>query len=216
MDNQFFTVDVFGSWAEVGMVMAAIVAGFLMIYPMIKSRRKNLCKSWSKQAPTSKSFLSMHSRIHEYLTELRVVLDGCRTLVCHFHNGGEFLDGTSMKKFSLTHESTNPGVSDVRLDSQDVLLTLYVELLEHVVRNDPKPVMVNDLPDCHWKRVLESQQVVLFSLIPLHDVSGAVITGFLCTEWCSLSKADEVTDDVVEFEVREKSRLIQVELAKQK
>ena len=216
MDNQFFTVDVFGSWAEVGMVMAAIVAGFLMIYPMIKSRRKNLKRCWSKQAPTSESFLSMHSRIHEYLTELRVVLDGCRTLVCHFHNGGEFLDGTSMKKFSLTHESTNPGVSDVRLDSQDVLLTLYVELLEHVVRNEPKPVMVNSLPDCHWKRVLESQQVVLFSLIPLYDVSGAVITGFLCTEWCSLSKADEVADDLVEFEVREKSRLIQVELAKQK
>ena len=214
MDNQFFTVDVFGSWAEVGMVIAAILAGFLMIYPMIKNFR--VSKKKKRTHPTSESFLSMHSRIHEYLTELRVVLDGCRTLVCHFHNGGEFLDGTSMKKFSLTHESTNPGVSDVRLDSQDVLLTLYVELLEHVVRNDPKPVLVRDLPDCHWKRVLESQQVVLFSLIPLYDVSGAVITGFLCTEWCSLSKADEVDERMVEFEVREKSRLIQVELAKQK
>ena len=214
MDNQFFTVDVFGSWAEVGMVMAAILAGFLMIYPMIKSSR--LTKQKKKSHPTSEGFLSMHSRIHEYLTELRVVLDSCRTLVCHFHNGGEFLDGTSMKKFSLTHESTNPGVSQVRLDSQDVLLTLYVEMLEHLVRNEPRPVMVTDLPDCHWKRVLESQQVVLFSLIPLYDVSGAVITGFLCTEWCSLSKADEVADEVVEFEVREKSRLIQVELAKQK
>ena len=84
------------------------------------------------------------------------------------------------------------------------------------MKNDPKPILVASLPDCHWKRTLESQQVVLFTLVPLYDVSGAVITGFMCVEWCSLSKADGVNDDVVAFEVKEKSRLIQVELAKQK
>ena len=212
MDNQFFFIDVFGSWAEVGMVIAAIIAGFLMIYPAIKSKRNKK----RKILPTSGEFLSLHSRVHEYLTELRVILDSCRAIVCHFHNGGEFLDGTSMKKFSLTHESTNPGVTGVRSDSQDVLLSLFVDMLEHVVRNDPKPILVASLPDCHWKRTLESQQVVLFTLVPLYDVSGAVITGFMCVEWCSLSKADGVNDEVGAFEVKEKSRLIQVELAKQK
>ena len=76
-------------------------------------------------------FWKTHTRLHETLTELRVKTDCARSQIVQFHNGGEFLDGISMKKMSLTHESLEKGVSSEMGIKKDLLLSkLYLIHLE--------------------------------------------------------------------------------------
>ena len=102
-----------------------------------------------------------------------------------------------------------------RKDYQDVLLSLFVDLLDYVVSNESTPILTSSLPDSHFKKHLESNQVVMISILPIKDASGSLITGFLSTEWCSYPKADEMVDNFVRSEMSEKCRYIEAELAKQ-
>ena len=89
-------------WTEliIGALMALRV-GQLWFMRYLKTKKK---KEYN-------SFWSIHSQVHETLTELRVMSDCARVHLVQFHNGEYFLDGISMKKLSLTHESLNKGTS---------------------------------------------------------------------------------------------------------
>lgn len=214
IDNVVSGIDIFGSWAEIGMVLVAVAAGVLIALPGLKAiQRKRERKSVFN--PTDSNFRELHTRVHEHLSEIRIVLDAARTTVFHFHNGGSFLDGSSMKKFSLTHQSTTSGVSDTRSECQDVLLSLFVDMLEHIVSDEGTPLMTSQLPESHFKKWLESNHVVLFSIVPVRNALGTLINGFMMSEWCSLSKSDDVNDEIVCKEMLEKRRYIEAELAKQ-
>ena len=216
MNNRIGDIDIIGSWVEIGMVGVALVAGMFLALPLIRHvQNKRLSQGIWKNPPTSKQFVKTHTKIHEYLTELRVVVSSARTQVLQFHNGGSFLDGTTMKRFSLTHESCRNGVSETKQDRQDILLTMFPEMLDFITNNDATPFAVSNLPDCHFKRHLESNNVILFSLIPLRNVNGINIIGWLSVEWCSWLKADKVIDDVVLSITEEKRRHIEAELAAQ-
>jgi len=216
-DNQVGDIDILGSWVEVGMVIAALTAGVLLAYPFIKlivkKRKKGKC-IW-KEPPAAPKFVKLHTKVHEQLTELRVLADAARCQVVQFHNGGQFLDGTSIKRFSLTHESCKTGVSETRQTRQDVMLTMFGEMLELVTKNNPLPLLTSNLPDCHWKRHLESNNVVMFSLIPLRSANSMNIIGCLSLEWCSWMKADAVDEEDVSAMIEEKRRYVEAELASQ-
>ena len=215
IDNNVGDIDILGSWVEVGMAFAALIAGVFLAYPfikhIIKKRKTNKC-IW-KELPTSPKFVKIHTKIHEQLTELRVIGDAARCQVMQFHNGGQFLDGSSIKRFSLTHESCRTGVSETRQTRQDVMLTMFGEMLELVTTNDPIPILTSNLPDCHWKRHLELNNVIMFSLIPLRNSNGINIIGFLSLEWCSWMKADAVDSEDITIMIEEKRRYIEAELA---
>ena len=217
VNNTVEGIDIFGSWVEAGMVMAALGAGILLGCPMIKSflRNRKENKSIWKELPTSEKFVGLHTKVHEHLTELRVLGDAGRAQVVQFHNGGKFIDGSSMKRFSLTHESCRSGVSETRDSRQDVILTMFGEMLEIVTATDPTPKLTSELPDCHFKRHLESNSVVLFSLIPIRNASGMSVIGYLSVEWCSWVKADAVVEEDVIPMMKEKRRYIEAELAAQ-
>jgi len=217
-DNSVGEIDIIGSWVEIGMACTALVAGVVLAIPLIKyvwrnKYKKNKC-IW-KELPTSDKFVRLHTKIHEYLTELRVVGDAARTQVMQFHNGGKFLDGSSMKRFSLTHESCRTGVSATRQERQDVILTMFSEMLEIVTANDCNPTLTSNLPDCHFKRHLESNHVIMFSIVPIRNSTGMSIIGCLSIEWCSWMKADEVIEEDIVPMMEEKRRYIEAELATQ-
>ena len=217
VDNTVSDIDIFGSWVEAGMVLAAVCAGVLLGYPMIKSflrNRRNEKSIW-KELPTSQKFVDLHTKVHEHLTELRVRGDAGRAQVVQFHNGGKFIDGSSMKRFSLTHESCRSGVSETRHTRQDVILTMFGEMLEIVTANDGTPQLTSILPDCHFKRHLESNSVIMFSLVPIQNANGMNVIGCLSMEWCSWLKADAVIEEDIVPIIREKRRYIEAELAAQ-
>ena len=217
VDNTVEGIDIFGSWVEAGMVLAALGAGILLGYPMIKSflKKRDEKKSIWKELPTSNSFVNLHTKVHEHLTELRVLGDAGRSQVVQFHNGGKFIDGSSMKRFSLTHESCRSGVSETRHTRQDVILTMFGEMLELVTADNGTPILTSKLPDCHFKRHLESNSVILFSLVPIRNANGMSVIGCLSVEWCSWVKADAVIEEDIVPMITEKRRYIEAELAAQ-
>jgi hypothetical protein len=215
MDNRIGEIDIIGSWVEIGMVGVAVVAGIFLALPLIRHVQNKRKPNMWKDPPTSRKFVNTHTKIHEYLTELRVITKSARTQIIQFHNGGYFLDGSAMKRFSLTHESCRSGVSETRSERQDILLTMFAEMLDFVTVNDATPFSVSDLPDCHYRRHLESNNVILFTLIPIRDANGLSVIGCLSIEWCSWVNADTVIDEDVVLVAEEKRRYIEAELATQ-
>jgi hypothetical protein len=210
MDNNFGTVDIFGSWVEIGMVFLAIGAGVVFGIPALFHLAKKF--SAKKQKPVSRKFITRHSRINEYLTELRVKLDGARTNIIQFHNGGQIINGESMQKMSVTHESCVDGIKETHGDRQDVLLSMWSDFLEKLSQEDAKPILTSTLNPSHFKRVLEANTVLMFSTLPLRGLKGNLL-GAVVVEWCNWSKVDEIDFVVVKEELIDKRRYIEAQLS---
>jgi hypothetical protein len=209
--NELNGIDIMGSWVEVGMVIAAIIIGIFMSSQMLKSwYSKRKIKRFS---PESKVYRSIHTRIHEFLTEVRIKVNADRALLLQFHNGAEFLDGTSIKRFSLTHESCVVGVSETRNSRQDIKISTFIEMLEHISLDKPTINVTSDLPDCHFKRHLETNHTLVYSLIPIKDVRGVLVLGCLLVEWCNWDNVDNIDDDKVLIEIPQYARYIESQLA---
>jgi hypothetical protein len=212
-DNNFMNIDIFGSWFEIGMVLAVVVVGSIMTYPIVSAlidRRKR-----KKVLPASSSeYRSVHTRVHEILTEIRVKLGADRALVLQFHNGGQFMDGTCMRKMSTTHESCQLGVSDTLDNRKDMVLSPFVEMLALVSNADPTINATSDMQDCHFKRHLESNHTLVYSIYPIKAIKGGLgtISGAILVEWCNWDRVDMIDDDKVIVEIPEAVRYIEGQL----
>jgi hypothetical protein len=157
-------------------------------------KRKLTLKLKNKQG---KVFAEQHSRIHEMLTELRLVIRASRCLIFQFHNGGAFADGTSIKRFSVTHESSDSVVSSILLESQDNLLTRYMDVVRVMDETPSKILAVSSLPPSAFRSCLEINNVQYFSISPLKCVDGLTPLGFLCCQWCSPDPLDQIETEGV-------------------
>jgi len=155
----------------------------------------------------------IHTRVHETLTELRVRTDSARTQVIQFHNGGQFLDGISMKKFSCTHESINVGVSPEGDYKKELIITRFMPLLDLVKNNSPELYIVDSLEDTYTKQYLQNTNVVAFSVLPLRKKNE--ILGYVMCEWCSWGKADEIDEQAMIEEMNMARNSIEVQLNEQ-
>jgi hypothetical protein len=155
---------------------------------MIKKKKWSLIKSTKKEQKIAKS----HSQVHETLTELRLLVRASRTMVFQFHNGGLFADGSSIKRFSVTHESCGSGVQSMLLESQDVLLTRYREMVDILDHKHDEIIAVSDLPPCSFRYGLEINNVLFFSVSPLKCEDGLTPMGFVCCHWCDIADLDTV------------------------
>ena len=199
----------FDSWVEVGMAVAAVVSGFaIFLYPYIlKIKKKSLCDSDNNEYPSDFNW-SSHTTLHEKLTELRVQVDCARTQIVQFHNSGEFLDGISMKKMSLTHESLATGTSSEMETKKDLLVSLCIDGLTLLKENKPELYVVDQLEDSWCKKFMQASNVIAFSFLPIRKKNK--IIGYLMCQWCSWSKTDNIEEkemalflenarDIIEF-----------------
>ena len=205
-------IDTFDSWVEVGMVLAALIGGFVaFLFPYLHKLKKDTRKLFNQKADFD---WNTHNRLHEVLTELRVQNDCARTQIIQFHNGGEFLDGISMQKMSLTHESLASGTSSEMETKRDVLLSLCIEGLKLVKENNSKVHVVELLEDSWCKKFLQSSNVIAFSFLPLRIKEH--IVGYVMCQWCSWSKADEIEEDIAKSFLEDARNIIEVTLEQQK
>ena len=212
IDNTVQSIDIFGSWVEVGMVGIALLAGFLLGIPVIKAAIQN--RASKKNKIVSKDFVRTHTRINEYLTEARVLLDCARTQVIQFHNGGEYINGVSMKKLSMTHESVTDGIADTQQETQDAHISLYAEKVELALNNNSKPQLTSSLKPSFFKRTLETNRVLLFCILPLRDLNKNKTIGCVLAQWCSWEKVDDVDYIEVSRKMEETRKLIEGQLQK--
>ena len=155
----------------------------------------------------------VHSRIHEVLSELRVKTDCARSQVVQFHNGGVFLDGISMKKMSLTHESLANGCSSEMETKRDLLLSLCLEGLSLLMEDSPKLHIVEQLEDSWCKNFMQSTNIISFCFLPIRK-NGEII-GYVMCQWCSWSKTDAVDESQVSIELETARNDIEVNLSQQ-
>lgn len=161
----------------IGLLLGGVMIGILGTW-----RKKNI--SIKQLFLKSQRFVHNHSQMHEVLTELRLVCECSRSLIFQFHNGGNFSDGSSMKRFSVTHESVAPGIQSMILEAQDVLLTRYIELIRVLETKPNKIIRVDSLPESSFRAGLEINNVIYFSVSPLKCVDGLIPLGFVCCHWC--------------------------------
>jgi hypothetical protein len=158
------------------------------LWTMIKRKKLSIVNQIKKEKKVENS----HSQVHETLTELRLLVRSSRSMVFQFHNGGRFADGSSIKRFSITHESCGHGVQSMMLESQDVLLTRYRELVDILDNRQNKIMKVSDLPPCSFRYGLEINNVLFFAVSPLKCEDGLTPMGFVCCHWCDISDLDSV------------------------
>jgi hypothetical protein len=194
-------IKVFENWS----IYSAISIAFVIA----------IWKSWNKfkKQHNSNKFTQVHSEIHELLTELRLVTDSARTQVLQFHNGDYFMDGVSMRKFSVTHESLERSVDSCANKMHAVLCSLFIPLIQLVLDNKAKMYFTQDLKDSYFKQFFESRNIEGFSVLPL--IVRNQTTGFLLVQWCNSKKVDEVEPVFIEHQVEKIRNLIQVQLHQQ-
>lgn len=152
-------------------------------------------KYWGKykqEFGKNDNFILVHSEIHEVLTELRVLTDSARTQIIQFHNGEYFMDGVSMRKFSLTHESLEKGIDSDANRIKSLLCSMFIPLLNCVLADDPKIHYTVDLNNSYLKQYLESRNVEAFAVLPVKIMNQ--LTGFIMVQWCSSLKAERIDE----------------------
>jgi transcriptional regulator with GAF, ATPase, and Fis domain len=195
-------IKVFESWT---ITFAIITAG---LFALVKGIKKY------KEVFATDNFITVHSEIHELLTELRVLTDAARTQVIQFHNGEYFMDGISMRKFSLTHESVEKGIESDGERMQGLLCSMFLPLLLLVVEDHAKVHFTVDLKDSHVRQYLESRNVEAFSVVPLQKQNQ--MTGFVMVQWCSGNKAENLDSVYCSGEIKKITDSINAQLAYQK
>jgi hypothetical protein len=184
-------LDLAGSWLEIGMVIAAVGAGAItMLLPYLKNKFRK-CDNGKAAYPKNFQW-EIHTRLHEILTELRIKTDSARTQIVQFHNGGTFLDGVSMKKFSVTHESLNIGTSGEGDTKRDLLISMFLDKLNIVTKNEPKLHITSKLEDSYSKQYMKNSNIMAFSILPIRRKNE--ILGYVMVQWCSLGKVDEIDE----------------------
>lgn len=200
--NQDF-VKVFEHWSIWTAVIFAVILGSIKGTKKLKNALLN-----------TDNFTTIHSEIHELLTELRVLTDSARAQVIQFHNGDYFMDGISMRKFSLTHESVEKGVESDGERVQGYLCSIFLPLILLVNENVSKIHFTVDLKESYVKQYFESRNVEAFCVLPI-KINGQ-ITGFTMIQWCSGNKAENIDSVYCSSEMKKVTSNICVQLAQQK
>jgi len=196
-------VRVFEAYSIYAAIMCAMLIG--------------MYKGWQKyksEFNKNDNFITVHSEIHEVLTELRVLTDSARAQVLQFHNGEYFMDGVSMRKFSVTHESLEKGVESDSARIKGVLCSVYIDLLHLVLQDDPKIHYTVDLKNSFLKQYLESRNVEAFSVLPIRLQNQT--TGFIMVQWCSSLKAERIDETFSMLEITKIRNQITAQLGQQR
>lgn len=171
-------------WFQIGVSAVALISGIIYAILKLISKRKH---------ERYMSFWNTHSRIHETLTELRVLTDCARVHLVQFHNGEYFLDGVSMKKLSLTHESLNKGTSGEGDKIQGILISRFVPLMNKLVQKDSSLCLVEDMEQSYFKQFMVSGSILAFIALPIKY--RGMITGYAMCQWCSWDKLDKLDEE---------------------
>lgn len=202
-------------WFELGIAASSVICGLITGIVYARARKSAQEKRDIEEASISKngsSYQAKHTIIHETLTDLRIRSRADRARIAHFHNGGKFLDGTPMKKFSITHESCERGIPYDGGNLQNILVTMFWSLIELMRRNEPKIHTTEEMPDGYFRSYNMSNGIVSYAILPI--MKQELYIGFVELEWFDgeqVPKGDQLRLMMHEFE--QSRDYIELELA---
>jgi transcriptional regulator with GAF, ATPase, and Fis domain len=167
---------------EIGIAIFLVVGGFFIawIKNLLPKKKSNI--DWN-----------IHSQIHDFLTETRVLAHADRAQIVQFHNGEYFIDGVSMQKLSLTHESVSNGISSEATSKTGILISHFAPLMEKLSNNEPEYCVVADEKTSFFKNTLEAANVHSYMVLPLFFTN--MKSGYMMIQWCADEKEDYVLNN---------------------
>lgn len=177
---------------EIGIAIFLVVGGFFIAWiKQLLSRKKKTNIDWN-----------IHTQIHDFLTETRVLTHGDRAQIVQFHNGEYFIDGVSMQKLSLTHESVSNGISSEATSKTGILISHFAPLMEKLNNNIPEYCVVANEKTSFFKNTLEASNVYSYMVLPIFYTS--IKSGYIMIQWC----VDEKEEYIKKNEVKIKNDLV--------
>lgn len=167
----------------------------------------------NKKEKEGKQYWNIHSEIHEILTELRIRTDAARAQIIQFHNGEYFMDGVSMKKMSLTHESLRSGISAEVHQKKDVLISAYIDFIRSILDNKHRFEVVGAMKESYQKQLFIASNVIAYMAVPLQ--SKGINIGYVIVHWCSDEKVEKVQEQSASNEMKYAKDRIEVQLGQQ-
>lgn len=169
-------------YVEIATIAAVMSFVFYKVWERLMEKHHGNKKLKEEQ----KKFHTIEKRnmvIYEKMMYLRIKCDASRVRICLFHNGGNFLSGDPMKKFTCTHEMTSSSVSNESEKFQNTPITIFIDKINLVKKNDVRIYSIEDLSleESKTKYLYKATHVKKFSLLPLRK--NEMIIGFLEVEW---------------------------------
>ena len=183
------------TWLNVGMGIGTVLGGiligiFVKVLKTWDAKRKDAETREEQLGEDSTALLTNgknHQEINEVLNELRNVLDAERAQVGQFHNGGDYLDGSPVKRFSVSYESFRSGSQPTAPQMQGVLLSLFWDVVPVLRDNRAVGRMVSDQAEGYFRSLLENGTVYAFAALPLRKwhakARKSQIIGYVMVEW---------------------------------
>jgi hypothetical protein len=187
-DSTTIVTDI-SNWYNIGMAIGAFSLGIAGFF--IGRNKKN--DDEKHDASINQLFQVKQNIINDKLVAYRVLMNADRAKIGQFHNGGKFLDGSPMKRFSITHESCDSGVPFQGAHLQNIVVTILWDLILSMKKNDGAIVFTKDLPEGNFRSYYKSHGIDAFAILPVRK--DELFTGFVMVEWCDI---DKVPQDLAE------------------
>jgi len=178
------------SWYNIGITAGGIAAG-VIAYFLGKKRGADVETKGSDITP---QFQQKQNIVNDQLVALRILTNADRSKIGQFHNGGKFLDGSSMKRFSITHESCDIGVPFEGAGLQNIVVTIFWDLIALTKKNASDVVFSKDLPEGHFRSWCKSHGIDALLVLPIRK--DELYIGFVMLEWCDVDKIPQNLDSV--------------------
>ena len=171
-------------WFDFGLAVSGVLGGSIagIFYSRMKIKvQESKSIEEASISPKNSSFQSKHTVVHEIITALRIKAGADRARIGHFHNGGKFLDGTPMKKFSITHESCETGIPYDGANLQNILVTIFWDLIETMRADIPSLHRSIHMKGGYFRSYNNANGITAYSVIPI--MKGDLCIGFIILEW---------------------------------
>ena len=212
------------TWLNLGITVGTVIGGIVIgisikVLKTWAAKRKDAKSRDDELGEDSTALLTNgknHQEINEVLNELRKVLDAERAQVGQFHNGGDYLDGSPVKRFSVSYESFRSGSQPMAPQMQSVLLSLFWDVVPVLRDNKAVGRLVNEQPEGYFRSLLENGTVYAFAALPLrkwHAKSKkSQIIGYVLVEWGTKEDYEAQTETHIRAQLRSTRTVIESQL----
>lgn len=209
------------TWLNMGIVAGTLLGGISLGFVVKKfktwiAKKKDQVTSDNELGEDSTTLLTNgrnHQEINEVLNELRNVLSAERAQIGQFHNGGDYLDGTPVKRFSVSYESFRSGSQPMAPNMQGVLLSLFWDVVPVLRDNKAVGRLVADQPEGYFRSLLENGTVYAFAALPLRKwhakARKSQIIGYVLVEWGTQEDYEAQSDIHIRTQLRSTRTVIE-------
>lgn len=192
-------------------VIAAIISGIVGPVLVLFVKQYLDDKKSEKEDLINESDLGEMVTVLEFIEEIRETYKFDRVSICQFHNGGKFLNGRSMKKFSMTYETVAPGIEKIKRKYQNVLVSEFPKLFSAMMK---EPFLIINQQDEDFpalRREMQTNGIVQSVKMSIIGLRGEVL-GFITCH--SIGKANNLVGSYLRHELQDKANQISGYLAR--